>query len=621
MRKYEMILTCLFTVLIFSNVKANDHGVINGRITWDGGYGFIEGAAICAYNLDGKEINSVLSDQNGFYSLELPAGDFLISAEKWNMVKEYYPGEYLQKNADPITVFTGQAVGINFALDAGGWISGQMGVSGDEVQSGLITAIKIDEPYQGWYKSIRIDGPFPSAYALSGLLPGTYKILARARGKRTEYYPGVDNIDEATAISVARDVGVSGISIILDQVGWGSIEGRVFDQSTGSGITGIVLYAYQWSNFWEDPNLVTAITTDNGRYHINIPAGNYLIFALYAGPEDGDGLNAIYYYDRYDPTTADIITVSDNQIQQGIDFPIDFLIRHDLLISGTIFSEYTGQGLDNIVVTAIESQTGIAVGSAYSANNGKWQIGGLAPGDYRVMFSSTNIIPYFYPQTPNWQGAEVITLQRHFGDIRTEAITQDYGNMGLLISGHVSSPSGPLEGARIYAFHENDIDPSAYAISDQNGHYEIVNGLRSGAYVLKCDFYGYNYLTFPDTLYLDLALNPDIENVDFTLTNSASAVNGDIVASIPFEIMGNYPNPFNSSTLLQVYSGSSTQFSSKISAFNILGELTGQRDITLKPGLNLVEWSASDFRSGATSGLYFLKIDNLDRTHRVIYLK
>jgi hypothetical protein len=238
------------------------------------------------------------------------------------------------------------------------------------------------------------------------------------------------------------------------------------------------------------------------------------------------------------------------------------------------------------------------------------------------MYSGAYIIPYFYPQVPDWQDGEIITVQGNFSDIRTEAITQDYGNMGLVISGHVMSfPSEPLAGARVYAFHENETDPTAFALTDDNGYYEIVNGLIPGSYTVKCDLYGYNFETFQATIHLDLAYSPIVENIDFILTD-ASTGTAEIASFIKTgEISGNYPNPFNSNTLIKLYSDATFQYESKITVFNMLGEKVGQKDISIKPGYNTIEWGISDFRGAAASGIYFYRIDGINKSYRMIYLK
>ncbi len=620
MRTFGKILPSLVILFfVFSFAEAEDRGIVSGRVTWEGGYGHISNATVYLYDLSYKVIDSTQTDNKGEFEIAAPAGRYYVSVEKDNLVREYFPDAYLLREASAVTVSTGQYVQVNFELESGGWISGTFGFEGDDVPDGLITAIKIDQPQEGWYKSLALSGPFPSAYAIQGLLPGTYKILGRARGKRTEYYPGVNNIEMADPIVVIKDVGVSNIAFMLNEVGWGFIRGRVFDRTTSDGVANQTLYAYQWHDFWQDPNLMEVNSTPDGTYLINVPAGDYFLFTIYSC--DNGSRMALYYNGCYDPTSAEVIHVSADQTISDIDFGIDYSVTHDLAISGSISSRATGYGLGDVIITAIDYATGEPAGSACSNNNGRFLVGDLAPGRYLLMFSGTYIIPYFYSQSYNWQNGEVVDLQSHIGDVRTEAITEDYGNNGLAIAGTVRSASGSLVGARIYAYLLGQSDPVAYARTDVSGSYAIVSGLVPGQYIVKCDLYGFNSKTYPDRIYLDLMNNPEATNIDFVLDSVFTGIADNIQHNNRIAISGNYPNPFNSKTLIQIYSGRNEEISTRLSVFNILGQTVGDKAVVIRPGNNFIEWSADDFKTAVSSGAYFYRFKDLGDTYRMILLK
>lgn len=606
--------------LSYSITLAADRGTISGRVQWDGGYGFVPDAKIYVYDLDENLVDSALTGETGYFRLEIPAGNYLVSAEKGNLVREYYPGEYFGKDANRVTVYGGQNITLNFDLDSGGWISGNFGFVGDGVDFGLVTALKVDEPNEGWFKSLRLDGPFPSSYAISGLLPGAYKVLGRARGKSTEYYPGVEEIEDASTLLVVGDVGVSDVEFMLDQVGWGSVLGRVYDLGTGEGIAGITLYAYQWQNFWEDPNLITAQSQCDGSYSVNLPAGEYSLLAVY--DDDANGGSVAQYYDnRYSPMFADIIAVSENSYIQNIDFAIDYSIPHNLSITGNISSQRTGYGLNDVNVEALDYETGEIVGSAYTVNDGEFIVNGLSPGNYLLMFSGTYIIPFFYPQAESWEDGEIIRLQSHFTGVRTEAITQDYGNMGLLISGIVTSNGDPVNGARVYAYLLGDNEPIAFARTNSQGEYAIVNGLIPGTYIVMCDFYGCFSNIFPLPIVLNLLHQPHAENIDFELQIAVGVDEKPILPDVAIDIMGNYPNPFNSGTIISLYSGREDEFNAQLVVYNVLGQEVGHKWVILRPGQNLIEWDLGDFSSETTSGIYFYRVNGTALESRMILLK
>ena len=74
----------------------------------------------------------------------------------------------------------------------------------------------------------------PAIYAVDGLYSGSYKVSFRPCGRYpedrnilSEYYGGVDNFEDATAITVTEGTITAGISTQLD-VG-GILEGNVAD--------------------------------------------------------------------------------------------------------------------------------------------------------------------------------------------------------------------------------------------------------------------------------------------------------------------------------------------------------------------------------------------------------
>jgi hypothetical protein len=621
MRKFGIILSSLIlSISLYSFAFSMPYGIISGIVKWDDGHGTIAGANITAYDSDGILAKSTISDPSGYYSMELVAGDYFISAEQENAVKEYFPESYLIKDANQISVFVGQLISINFNLDLGGWISGTISLNGDIINSALITAIKIDQPNEGWTKSISLDGPFPSAYAISGLCPGVFKIVARGRGKTTEYYPGVSEFYNAEAIEVIRNQGISDITFELDQVGWGTVRGQVSDLSTGLGIGDIPIYAYQWNNYWEDPNLVIVRTACDGSYSLHLPAGIYNTFALVTNPENGSSSIPVYYSNCYNPSAAEAIEVDSNQEILAVNFDVDFSIRHDLTISGVVAGSQTGRGLEDITISAIDYESGRVVGIAQSSADGEFRINQLSTGNYLLLYSGASIIPYFYPQANRWQDGEAIHLMGHFGNVRTEAITQDYGNNGLLIAGNVVSDSGPIIGARVYAYNGIQDEPVAYAITDNSGQYIINRGLAPGDYSIMCDYIGYNYEIFPSTIHLDLVVSPEITDINFHMITTLSPILT-AVSPISISLNGNYPNPFNSNTVIVVFSNMDHSINSHLRVYNIMGQSVGDKPVTINPGVNNIVWDSRDFISNACSGAYFYRVDDFSAPRRMLYLK
>jgi hypothetical protein len=619
-RKLATIL-CIFLALLLSvDGFAADTAVISGRVNVENGVQTIYGARLYLYNTLREAIDSTYSELYGVFQFRVQAGEYYLSAEKDNFIREFYPGIYKLSEAGRITVFAGQTVHINFDLDRGGWLGGVFDYVGRDIDKGLVTAIKVDEPHAGWYRSEYLGNDRPANYVLNGLIPGAYKVLAMASVKKSLFYPGVDNIEEAEIITVERNAGVPDISFLLEQCEIGQASGRVYDVNTGEGLTGVSVYAYQWREYWDDPNLQVALTGEDGGFDLDLPEGEYT-FYLNCDNYSPGGRIAYYYNNRYNPMLADIVAINRNIPAENIDFAVNLNVNHDLSISGNIIDTETGQGLPDVVVTALDYYTGQAVSSTYSISNGNFALENLPSGEYLLMYSGNNVIPFFYRATESWQDAEVIVLNVNHPGIQSEAITQDYGNLGLAISGSVLTPSGPASGARVYAYPVGEDFPIAFGRTSASGEYTITTGLVPGSFRVACDLFGYVHQVYPFAIELDLLHNPVVGNIDFLLEPAVTSIHENMNLPGELQVFASYPNPFNDDTRIPVFSGYSHNIDVNLAVYNILGQNVGEKSITLIPGINYIAWKSADFGRAISSGVYFYRVEGLHQTHRMLYLK
>lgn len=622
MRRVIATLACLLAFLFFgSSVFSADTAIISGRVTFENSFQIIYDAKVLLYNNHKDIIDSTLTSPGGLFQFELVAGDYYVSAEKGNYIREFYPSAYQISEANRVTAYAGQNVSLYFSLDRGGWLGGTFDYSGGGIDKGLVTAIKIDEPFAGWHKSAAIAETCPYNYVLNGLIPGAYKVVGMATGKKTVFFPDVDKIEDAQIIYISRNSGESNISFMLEHVGMGYVSGRVLDLNSGDGIGGIPIFSYQWYDYWEDPNLHTTFTDDSGYFEFSLPAGDYYFFLNCDECFPGSG-RIIYYFDnQYNPMLANAVTVFADFNVTGLDFAVDFSMTHGLAISGNIIDFETGDGFADVVITAFDFNSGQAVNSSYSISSGDFSIDNLPSGNYFLMFSGTSIMPYFYRAAYSWENAEIIILHSDYSNIRSEAITQDYGGLGLAISGSVITPDGPVSGARVYAFPLGAQYPAAYGYSSASGDYTITTGLFTGLYTVICDLYSYNMEIYPYEIDLDLLENPTAENIDFLLHPTQTSVKEQVNLPQDIKVLSNYPNPFNANTIITIYSSSASNISIDLLVFNILGQKVGNKNIILNPGANYITWSGNDFYGNISSGIFFYKVDGRAETHKMIFLK
>lgn len=611
----------LVLVLFTTSLFASDVGKIAGTVYDDDGVKGIQGAIVHVFDIDGCVVDSIYTSTTGWFEKSVPSGEYIISAEKGNYIRRYHPDAYLLEEAKSVIVYPGQYRIVSFKLERGGWLGGGFAIRGDDIHQGLVTAIKIDEPFSGYFKSAVLQGPFPSNYAITGLLPGVYKIAGRANGRETLYYPGVENFDDAEMIHILSNEGVPDISFDLERVGSGIISGRAYDVETGAGLEGLSVFAYQWKNFWEDPNFKISETDFDGTFEIELSSGDYYLCARCVDCNINSENIFMYYDGQFDPDRAELVEVTDNSIVGNINFGFDFSNSYNLSIAGRVLNDQTGQGLGGVTVTAIDYQTGQDISSSLSITDGEFSIDDLTSGQYLLMFSGSNIIPYFYRGSETWQDAEIIELSADYRGIQSDAITQDYGNLGLLIAGQISSDGGPLSGVRVYAYPVDSDRPVAFAISSASGEYSIIRGLVPGAYTVVCDMMGFDSETYPENIELDLLHNPEATGIDFHLESPSTGIVDKIDLPEKIELGGNYPNPFNSRTLIDLYSSYEHDVITKLVVFNILGGKIGEKRVVIRPGANTIEWSSDDFDRSVSSGVYFYRIEGVSSVSRMVLLK
>jgi len=622
MNRFFIAFFCLFLVLLFGvSSFASDNAIISGRVKIESSIQYIYGAKLYLYDSYKEIIDSTFTMENGNFEFHLVAGEYYVSAEKNNYIREFYPAAYELSEARKITVFANQNVSLYFSLDRGGWLGGVFDYAGGDIEKGLVTAIKIDEPNAGWARSAVIGAVRPINYVLNGLIPGAYKVMAMASAKQTVYFPGVENFEDAAIIYIERNTGVPDISFLLQPVGIGQVTGRIYDINTGEGLQGVSVYAYQWQDYWDDPNMQLHSSDEDGEFVFELPAGSYYFYMLCDECVENGGRIALYYDNQYNPMLADVVEVPAGVIISDLDFGLNPDQVHDLSISGNIVNFNTGLGMGNVVVTIIDYGSGLAINSTYSNSSGDYILENLPSGNYLLQFSGSNVIPFFYRYTESWQNAEIIVLSSNNSHVDAEAITQDYGNLGLAISGSVLTPNGPANGARVYAYRIGDDYPTAFGRTSATGEYSITTGLTPGSYHVICDLIGYNYEVYPYDILLDLLENPVAEDIDFLLLPAVTSTCEEITLPGEIEVLANYPNPFNGTTKIPVFSGSGSDVNVNLLIFNILGQHAGGRNVTLHPGMNYINWSGNDFGREASSGVYFYRIEGFQQTRRMVFIK
>ncbi|MDQ0576292.1 FG-GAP-like repeat-containing protein [Agromyces albus] len=201
------------TAVIAGNVKAE---------TADGGITAAQGGSVTA-SRDEQQSYSGRIDQNGDYSIKVPAGTYVVG---FNQVRELLP-QYLPEfwedkpdraSADEIVLAAGETrAGIDATLALGGTISGRISRPDGPVEEWAANAVlwmlndgtwEIVVPYAG-----RTDAD--GEYSFRGLHPGTYKVQFNERGGVVEYYDNVQDLASARELVIVDHETIPDVDAVI----------------------------------------------------------------------------------------------------------------------------------------------------------------------------------------------------------------------------------------------------------------------------------------------------------------------------------------------------------------------------------------------------------------------
>jgi len=161
------------------------------------------------------------------------------------------------------------------------------------------------------------------------------------------------------------------------------------------------------------------------------------------------------------------------------------------------------------------------------------------------------------------------------------------------------------------------------ALTGPDGSFDLQ--LPAGNYFFygDCDdcYHGSGRIVIHYDNQLDLLQFPEAENIDFFLEPFTTDIRGIQKSPWQFEVYGNYPNPFNAQTKIPIFSTYESVKVVKTTVYDMLGRIVGETRVATIPGMNYMEWGLDDFHGFAGSGVYFYRVGDLPKAHRMILLK
>jgi peptide/nickel transport system substrate-binding protein len=130
------------------NIETAQAGQIQGYARESDGSTPIEGIKITAFNA--RDVRYGFSNPDGYYSMDVPAGDYKVAFIPWdtgeNYLGAYYPDAFLVKDALTVTVSGGGSISITQTLEKAAILSGKVtdNSSGQPLENIHVAAINID---------------------------------------------------------------------------------------------------------------------------------------------------------------------------------------------------------------------------------------------------------------------------------------------------------------------------------------------------------------------------------------------------------------------------------------------------------------------------------------------
>ncbi|MBW8014967.1 MAG: hypothetical protein FVQ82_02195 [Planctomycetes bacterium] len=352
-------------------------------------------------------------------------------------------------------------------------------------------------------------------YTITGLTTSSYRVyVSLQQGFVKQYYNNKYNSNDADAVSVTLGATTSGIDFALAE--GGTITGTVTDQSDGTPLSGMWVYAYDF----DTGDGVSSVNTDsNGDYTLSgLPSGNYMVAVF-----SQQGFVKQYYNNKYNYNDADAVSVTQGATTGGI----NFALVEGGTITGRVTDATTGLGVGDCYLYVHDYSTGEYFGHGYTDPNGNYSVAGLPTSSYRVSFySDENYVFQYYDHVRHWNDADSVDV--------VDGVTTDDIDFSILeggsISGTVLDPNGlPVESVYV-AVHVDSTGEHIHSDhTDANGVY-TVDHIPPGSFEVRVEpsqndfmkqYYDHSHQWQGRTA-VDVSLGEDVVGIDFDLEVGAS---------------------------------------------------------------------------------------------------
>lgn len=315
-------------------------------------------------------------------------------------------------------------------------------------------------------------------YEILELTAGQYRVEFKPIHHAFQFYPGKPDINQAQDVLVVSGESTPNIDATLEE--GSSISGRTTD-SAGNPLENVLVDALRWTGTKWEPSHLFAGTDADGYYTITgLRVGHY---KLSFWPYTYGYLYSRQWYDNQ-PSEEQANTVeitATGQMRNGI----DAVFSQVGSITGMVTNDQD-DGLSGIQVFVLQVHvSGLDwLGSAVTGSDGSYEIHGLAPGLYEVVFLDPSGEYGMQVYNNQWSLNDAESVEVVAGEI-----AEDIDAVLLLagsIQGQVLGPDGPLQDIEVQLL--GPVGESYWhllsELTDASGNY-LIGGLSAGNYRVK----------------------------------------------------------------------------------------------------------------------------------------
>jgi hypothetical protein len=459
-------------------------GTVGGTVTDEAGVG-VGGVHVELFNrLGGGSAGATWTNASGQFTVTGSAGTYDVLFESHGeLLSEWHGDTQDRALAQPLTVPETGTVTADAVLSPGGAITGTVTNSqGAPVPGVLVRASTADGA-----SIFGAGAPFTDEngdYRIRRLPTGDYKVrFGDGSQAPDEWYDDSPSGDGAQLVPVTAGSTTGEINASLGL--YGAIAGTI-TTADGTSATGGTVRLYQGAQVIASGNVgpggaYTLSDVAPGRYRVQFTPPSRTVPL-------GEGLVSQFYGGAWFAEDAAELTVDDGETTVA-----DWTLPREAALAGELrFPD----GSPARAIATVFDLKGRRVGGGAVAGNGHWQARGLPAGQFKVAFSSAELLPYdphaLTPPAPFFVETEY--YKDRYSLATANPVTATAGAIGSgfdttltragTITGVLTSSAGvPLKGVKVYLVRSDGRRAGPFR-SDYKGRYTAF-GLRAGSWTVR----------------------------------------------------------------------------------------------------------------------------------------